>query len=181
MFSSQINGALPLAYPNNANKAADVVCIIFIFLYAIGYSLGLGPAAWVYSSEIFPTEVRARGLNFAASGGSIGSILVSQIWPLGIARFGSGIYFFFALVNLICVPVIWLLYPETKGRALEDMDSLFGKTSHRQSSVLLGEGADDSHLDDDWHAHTPADRLQQQDPDASGPRSSREEDAPLLP
>lgn len=29
-------------------------------------------------------------------------------------------------VNLVCVPVIWVFYPETKGRPLEDMDVLFG-------------------------------------------------------
>ena len=48
----QINGLLPLFYPNNVNKAANAVCIFFIFVYAMGYSLGLGPAAWVYSSEV---------------------------------------------------------------------------------------------------------------------------------
>lgn len=48
----QINGALPLAYPGNVNKTSDVVCVVFIFIYAMGYSLGLGPAAWVYSSEV---------------------------------------------------------------------------------------------------------------------------------
>lgn len=98
------------------------MCIAFIFIYAMGYSLGLGPAAWVYSSEvcdvaecttkiltgyiqIFPTTHRARGLNFAASGGSIGSIIVAQIWPVGVAKFGSGVYLFFAVVNAVCVPV----------------------------------------------------------------------------
>jgi hypothetical protein len=30
------------------------------------------------------------------------------------------------VVNLVCVPVIYILYPETKGRSLEDMDTLFG-------------------------------------------------------
>jgi hypothetical protein len=52
LTQGQIDGALPLAYPRNENKAADIVCIIFIFVYAMGYSLGLGPAAWVYSSEV---------------------------------------------------------------------------------------------------------------------------------
>lgn len=47
-----INGALPLAFPNNTNHAADGVCIAFIFIYAMGYSLGLGPAAWVYTAEV---------------------------------------------------------------------------------------------------------------------------------
>ncbi|KAG9256850.1 general substrate transporter [Emericellopsis atlantica] len=137
-----INGALPLLYPNNMNKSADIICIMFIFIYAMGYSLGLGPAAWVYSSEIFPTSVRARGLNLAASGGALGSIIVSQIWPLGNAAFGSGIYFFFMVVNFACAPTIWFLYPETKGRELEDMDALFGKTD-TQRELALGINTDE--------------------------------------
>lgn len=136
-----VNGVLPMSYPDNTNKTADVICIVFIFIYAMGYSLGLGPAAWVYSSEIFPTSVRARGLNFAASGGSIGSILVSQIWPIGIANVGSGIYLFFMVVNFVCAPLIWILYPETKGRALEDMDGLFGST--REGDLALRDSVDE--------------------------------------
>jgi len=125
-FAMLINGALPLAYPNNINPASDYTCIVFVFVYSLGYSLGFGPASWVYGSEIFPTSLRARGLNFAASGGAIGSIVVAQVWPVGIANIGPRIYFFFMAINLACVPVIYLLYPETKGRALEDMDVLFG-------------------------------------------------------
>ncbi|KAK1767891.1 general substrate transporter [Phialemonium atrogriseum] len=130
-FAMLINGALPLVYPGNVNRASDYACIVFIFIYALGYSVGFGPAAWVYGAEIFPTSLRARGLNFAASGGAIGSIAVAQIWPVGIDRIGSRIYFFFMAVNLACVPVIYLLYPETKGFALEDMDGLFGGAGGR--------------------------------------------------
>ncbi|KAK5995356.1 MFS-type transporter oryC-like protein [Cladobotryum mycophilum] len=164
-----VNGWLPLAFPGNTNKVSDVICIAFIFVYAMGYSLGLGPAAWVYSSEIFPTSVRARGLNFAASGGSIGSILVSQIWPIGISKLGSRVYFFFMAVNFVCAPAIWLLYPETKGRALEDMDSLFGKTGRRSPTVSLDgvSGGQDQRDEDD-------------DEEGSIPRPSEEEQAPLL-
>lgn len=45
---------------------------------------------------------------------------------MGIANLGANIYFFFMAINLVCVPIIYLLYPETKGRPLEDMDALFG-------------------------------------------------------
>lgn len=48
----QINGILPLSFPNNSNHIADGICIAFIFIYAMGYSIGLGPAAWIYSSEV---------------------------------------------------------------------------------------------------------------------------------
>ncbi|SPO05550.1 related to ASD-3 ascus development protein 3 [Cephalotrichum gorgonifer] len=139
------NGTLPLLYPDNGSRVADAVCVVFIFVYAFGYSLGFGPAAWLYGSEIFPTSARARGLNFSASAGSVGSIIVAQVWPVGIATFGSNIYFFFMGVNLVCIPIIYLFYPETKGRSLENMDELFGEVrapAHRRAEN--GEDAESS-------------------------------------
>lgn len=97
----KINGALPLAYPDNTNVASDYTCIVFIFFYTFGYSIGFGPAAWVYGSEIFPTNVRARGLNFAASGGAIGSIIAAQTWPVGMQNIGSRTYFIFMSINFV--------------------------------------------------------------------------------
>ena len=54
-------------------------------------------------------------------------------------------------VNLVCVPIIWLFYPETKGRALEDMDELFGgqRLDVRRSS-------EDSYDHDDRTGGLPA-------------------------
>lgn len=49
----QVNGALPLAYPHNSNHASDYACIVFIFFFSFGYSVGFGPNAWVYGTEVF--------------------------------------------------------------------------------------------------------------------------------
>jgi hypothetical protein len=49
----KLNGVLPIAYPNNINHAADYVCVLFIFIYTFGFSIGFGPAAWVYGSEVY--------------------------------------------------------------------------------------------------------------------------------
>ncbi|KAI8628401.1 general substrate transporter [Xylariaceae sp. FL1651] len=143
-IAMMINGALGQAYPNNTNRAADIVCIVFIFIYAFGYSLGFGPTAWVYGSEIFPTAVRARGLNFSASGGAVGSIVVAQVWPVGIDAIGSNIYFFFMVINFACIPIILLFYPETKGRPLEDMDVLFNQRTARRRSEDTNEPTESS-------------------------------------
>ena len=125
-FAMLINAMLPQIYPDNVNRAADYVCVIFIFIYTFGYGIGFGPSAWVYGSEIFFQLRRGRGLNFSASGGAIGSIIVTQVWPIGIANLGSKIYYFFMAINLVSVPIIWLFFPETKGVPLENMDALFG-------------------------------------------------------
>jgi hypothetical protein len=61
-FPFQINGALPQAYPNNLNHASDYACIVFIFFFTFGYSLGFGPAAWVYGSEVCKSAPRPHVL-----------------------------------------------------------------------------------------------------------------------
>lgn len=65
---------------------------------------------------------------------------------MGIAHLGSKIYFFFMVINLACIPVIYLLYPETKGRPLEDMDMLFGGSpgsSSENLNLLADQGDND--------------------------------------
>lgn len=47
-----------MAYPNNINHAADYACVAFIFIYTFGFSIGFGPAAWVYGSEACSTYPR---------------------------------------------------------------------------------------------------------------------------
>ncbi|PMD28902.1 general substrate transporter [Hyaloscypha variabilis F] len=122
-----INGALPLAYPNNKNHASDYACIVFIFFFSFGYSVGFGPNAWVYGTEIFPTYIRAKGINICASAGAIGSIVVGQFFPVGIQNIGSKTYFIFFAINVASMIIMIIWYPETKGKTLEEMDGLFGK------------------------------------------------------
>ncbi|KAF1950606.1 general substrate transporter [Byssothecium circinans] len=151
-FALLLNGALPIAYPNNINHVADYVCIIFIFIYTFGYSVGFGPAAWVYGSEIFPTNFRARGLNIAASASSIGSVISSQTWPIGMNTIGSKTHFIFMSTNFVSAVIIWFLYPETSGRTLEDMEVLFNK--HYQQRASIEET--DPYRDDDVDTTSPA-------------------------
>ncbi|KAK6341466.1 hypothetical protein TWF696_008539 [Orbilia brochopaga] len=128
-----INAILPQIYPNNTNWSANLACIVFIFIYTFGNGIGYGPTAWVYGSEIFPTHVRAKGLCIAASGSSIGSVIVTQIWPVGIHNIGSKTYYIFFAFNAVSILLIYLYYPETKGKSLEELDALFvKKESFRQ-------------------------------------------------
>ncbi|KAF2743805.1 general substrate transporter [Sporormia fimetaria CBS 119925] len=144
-----VNGALPLSYPNNINHTADYICVVFIFVYTFGFSIGFGPAAWVYGSEIFPTNFRARGLNIAASGSSVGAIISSQTWPVGMQTIGSKTHFIFMSTNL--VSAVRLYFPETGGRSLEDMESLFNPDYKSDSSPTRDAERyrDDDGLEDD--------------------------------
>jgi len=77
--------------------------------------------------QIFPTYIRAKGINICASAGAIGSIVVGQFFPVGIQNIGSKTYFVFFCINISAMAIILIWYPETKGKTLEEMDGLFGK------------------------------------------------------
>ncbi|MCJ1479541.1 hypothetical protein MMC13_008227 [Lambiella insularis] len=132
-----INGALPLAYPHNMNHVSDYACVVFIFFFSFGYSIGFGPNSWVYGAEIFPTYLRAKGLCISASAGSIGSIIVAQFWPIAMQNIQSKTYFIFMATNISAIVLIVAFFPETKGKTLEEMDSLFTK---RSSKHIAGRG-----------------------------------------
>ncbi|KAJ3963072.1 hypothetical protein N0V92_000213 [Colletotrichum tropicale] len=105
---------------------------------ASAMNLGFGPTVWVYNTEIFPTAVRARGLNFASVGSAVASMIVNEIWPIGLAKLHSKVYFIFMAVNIIWIPVLFAFFPETKGRELEDMDALFGSVAKQVSDAEDG-------------------------------------------
>ncbi|KAL3962781.1 hypothetical protein ACCO45_004304 [Purpureocillium lilacinum] len=145
-FSLMINGALQTIYPDGSNTAASYTCIFFIFFFSLGYSIGFGPTAWTYAAEIFPVHVRAKGLGIAASGGSLGSIIVTQVWPVAVANIGPKTFFVFMAFNLFSIVLVYTMYPETKGLTLEEIDSHFGNSNlHAESGTAPKARLDEKH------------------------------------
>ena len=89
--------------------------------------MGFGPCAWIYSSEIFPANVRSKGLGLSVSGSSLGSIIVGQVWPVAVSNIGPRVYFIFMSFNVFAAILVYACYPETKKKTLEELDSHFGK------------------------------------------------------
>lgn len=89
--------------------------------------MGFGPCAWIYASEIFPSNCRSKGLGISASGASLGSIIVGQVWPVAVSNIGPRVYFIFMSFNVFAAVLVYSFYPETKKKTLEELDSHFGK------------------------------------------------------
>jgi hypothetical protein len=92
------------------------------------------------SPQIFPTYIRAKGINICASAGAIGSIVVGQFFPVGIQNIGSKTYFIFFAINAASMIIMIIWYPETKGKTLEEMDGLFGKLLNENDVEGHGSG-----------------------------------------
>jgi hypothetical protein len=80
---------------------------------------------WLYPAEIFPLEVRAKGNAWGVVGWSIGNGWLTLLCPVMFEAIGEKTLYVFGVANVITLPMVWALYPESNQRTLEEMDLLF--------------------------------------------------------
>jgi len=94
--------------------------------FVASFAISLGPVMWVMFSELFPNRLRAIAISFVGFINSVVSFLVQLVFPWELTNLGTAptflIYGLFAAVGLI---FIMLKVPETKGKSLEDLQTIF--------------------------------------------------------
>lgn len=99
------------------------VSMVFIFTSVFGATWLTVP--WLYPAEIFPLAVRAKGNAFGVFGWSIGNGWLTLLCPVMFGAISEKTLYIFGACNVITIPMVWALYPESNGRTLEEMDLLF--------------------------------------------------------
>ncbi|KAM4065677.1 major facilitator superfamily protein [Hirsutella rhossiliensis] len=84
---------------------------------------------WIYGTEIWPQEIRAKGYSFTIFGWATGCGSTQFLIPIMLSRLTYGTYVFFGAINIAAVPVVWLLFPETANKSLEEVSLLFASDS----------------------------------------------------
>ena len=86
---------------------------VYGFIAAVAFSASA--VIWVFISEIFPPDVRAKGQSFGGMVHWIMCMLVSWLFPVAVAHTGTYAFAFFAAMMLI--EMVWAIFlmPETKG------------------------------------------------------------------
>jgi MFS transporter, SP family, arabinose:H+ symporter len=97
--------------------------------YIAFFALSQGAVIWVYLSEVFPTRVRAKGQSLGAFTHWIMNALIAWTFPTIAGISGSVPFFFFAAMMIVQFFVVLLMYPETKGVSLEEMQRRLEKAS----------------------------------------------------
>jgi sugar porter (SP) family MFS transporter len=97
----------------------------FLLWLLIGYiaffGFSQGAVIWVYLAEVFPNNVRAKGQSLGSFSHWFMNALISQSFPLMAARSGAYPFVFFSVMMVVQFFVVLLVYPETKGLTLEEM------------------------------------------------------------
>ncbi|KAB1214589.1 putative polyol transporter 6 [Morella rubra] len=113
---------------------ALVLSICAVYTFVAFFSMGMGPIAWVYLSEIFPLRVRALGVGIGVGVNRVMNAAVSMSFiSIYKAITIGGAFFMFAGFGVLSLVFIYFFLPETKGKSLEEIEMLFGKTERERS------------------------------------------------
>lgn len=140
-------------YPHQHEVASASVA--FFFMYYIFFGIGMQGVPWcmshfssnlcfhcvlmvflVYPTEINSLTMRTKGAALGAATNWIFNFMVVEITPIGIQNLGWRFYTIWIALNAAMVPVIYVFYPETAGRTLEDMDDYYRGNPENATAVM---------------------------------------------
>ncbi|KAI5293403.1 hypothetical protein KEM52_005561 [Ascosphaera acerosa] len=123
----------PTLYNNiapNDDKDAGVGQAVFLFVFNTFFGIGWLSTAWLYPAEIVPLKIRAPTNALSTSTNWIFNFMVVMVTPVAFANIGYKTYVIFAVINAFIAPTVYLFFPETRRRSLEEMDDIFKKTTN---------------------------------------------------
>ncbi|KAK8061064.1 hypothetical protein PG997_015285 [Apiospora hydei] len=106
-----------------SSYGAAAASFVFIFTSVFGATWLTVP--WLYPAEIFPLQCRAKGNAWGVVGWSIGNGWLTLLCPVMFDALGENTLHIFGACNVLAIPIVWALYPESNQRTLEEMDLLF--------------------------------------------------------
>lgn len=98
-----------------------------LFLFIIVFGATWLPLPWLYPAEVNPIKTRGKANAISTCTNWLFNFVVVMVTPIMISNIGWATYLVFAIINACFLPVIFLFYPETQGRSLEEIDIIFAK------------------------------------------------------
>ena len=98
--------------------------LLWIMTYIASFAMSIGVVIWVYLSEIYPTRVR-QALSVATMVLWLGNVILTQLFPVMMERFGGGTFYIFSFICLLAFIFTWTMVKETKGVSLEEIEEMW--------------------------------------------------------
>jgi SP family galactose:H+ symporter-like MFS transporter len=103
-------------------QSLGVAVVVFLMGYVAAFAIGLGPVFWLLISEIYPDNIRAKAGSIATIANWGSNFIVALVFPILVGAIGQGNSFWvFALFTGLAIVFVYFLVPETKGRALDQI------------------------------------------------------------
>lgn len=97
---------------------------VYMMFFIAFFAFSQGAVIWVFISEIFPNQVRAKGQTLGSSTHWIMAAIIAFCFPYLAETLGGGVTFsFFGTMMILQFIFVWKYMPETKGTSLEQIET----------------------------------------------------------
>ncbi|KAL7650983.1 hypothetical protein ACMYSQ_010737 [Aspergillus niger] len=117
--------AFSASFAEHHERSVGIAVIPFLFIYFAGYGIALTPLLIAYPCEIWQFSLRTRGLSITWIASCLFASFNSLVNPIALENISWKYYFVFLAVLILYGITEYYMYPETKGRSLEEIQTLF--------------------------------------------------------
>ncbi|KAK9312303.1 general substrate transporter [Lipomyces starkeyi] len=117
--------ALSAIFAEKHIKAAGSAVVAFLFLFFGSYDIAYTPLSIAYPVEILPFYLRAKGLSLNLTVVFATGFFNQYVNPIALSSIAWKFYFVYVGCLFSFIFIIYFLFPETKGRTLEEIAIVF--------------------------------------------------------
>lgn len=103
----------------------SILAVVGVVAMVVGFSLGMGPIPWVIMSEILPINIKGLAGSVATLSNWFFSFVVTMTANLLLTWSSGGTFTIYMVVSVFTIVFAAIWVPETKGRALEEIQFSF--------------------------------------------------------
>ncbi|RKF65721.1 Sugar transporter STL1 [Golovinomyces cichoracearum] len=107
------------------NLAASYMSVVAIFMFNFFVPIGFLGANFLYCAEVAPVSLRVGMAAISTANHWLWNLVVIMATPVAISSIGHWYFVFFAFFSFSIPAAVWLAFPETMGKSLEEIDMLF--------------------------------------------------------
>ncbi|KAF9315275.1 hypothetical protein BG003_003187 [Podila horticola] len=127
------------------NDPASHAVIACSYLFVCSFAISWGPVSWTYPAEIYPLRIRAKAVSLSTASNWAFNFILAYAVPPALQHIQYRTYYIFAAFCVAMTIHVFFMFPETKGRTLEEMDEVFNSNVPAWKTRSLPP----SHLDKD--------------------------------
>ncbi|CCX30247.1 Similar to High-affinity glucose transporter; acc. no. P49374 [Pyronema omphalodes CBS 100304] len=106
---------------------ASKALIASSYLFVASFACTWGPASWVYPPELFSQRHRSKAVSFAVSCNWLFNFALGYFVPPAFQNIQWKVYIIFGVFCLAMSIHVFLAFPETAGKTLEEVESMFAE------------------------------------------------------
>ncbi|KAK0193414.1 general substrate transporter [Armillaria mellea] len=130
-------------FAGSDNSAGKGFAVLGIYLFTAIYYLGLNSTTWLYGVEVLPVFLRSKVMGLAATSHFVWNVALTEAGPSAFANIGADFYYVFVATTFVAAVGIFVYFPETKGKTLEEIAASFGDGLVHSEGTSVGKVQDE--------------------------------------